>query len=143
MRLWSLHPRYLDAKGLAACWRESLLALAVLSGKTRGYRQHPQLERFRSQEHPIAAIRQYLDGLYKEAETRGYDFDRRKIGRVRVPCTVPVTLGQARFELSHLKRKLWKRDRVRYFAIREIKVPELHPLFHLVKGNVERWERGR
>ena len=38
MRLWSLHPRYFDSKGLTAAWREALLARAVLTGQTRGYR---------------------------------------------------------------------------------------------------------
>ena len=46
MRLWSVHPRYLDTAGLTACWREALLAQKVLTGATRGYRRHPQLERF-------------------------------------------------------------------------------------------------
>ncbi|WP_343214776.1 pyrimidine dimer DNA glycosylase/endonuclease V, partial [Dokdonella sp.] len=40
MRLWSLHPRYLDPQGLVALWREALLAKAVLRGETRGYTQH-------------------------------------------------------------------------------------------------------
>jgi hypothetical protein len=43
MRLWSLHPQYLDPQGLVALWREALLAQAVLRGKTRGYKHHPQL----------------------------------------------------------------------------------------------------
>lgn len=46
VRLWSLHPRYLDTAGLTAGWREALLAQKVLTGVTRGYRHHPQLERF-------------------------------------------------------------------------------------------------
>jgi len=50
MRLWSLHPAYLDARGLGALWREGLLAQAVLRGKTRGYRSHPQLERWRARD---------------------------------------------------------------------------------------------
>jgi hypothetical protein len=33
MRLWSLHPEYLDANGLVALWREALLAQAFLQGK--------------------------------------------------------------------------------------------------------------
>ena len=52
MRLWTLHPRYLDARGLVALWREALLAQKVLRGKTRGYRAHPQLQRFREQADP-------------------------------------------------------------------------------------------
>ena len=60
MRLWTLHPRYLDAAGLVALWREGLLARAVLRGKTRGYRHHPQLERFRCHASPRSAINRYL-----------------------------------------------------------------------------------
>jgi hypothetical protein len=33
MRIWSLHPKYLDSKGLVALWRESLLAKNVLRDK--------------------------------------------------------------------------------------------------------------
>jgi hypothetical protein len=36
MRLWTLHPKYLDARGLVALWREALLAQKVLRGATRG-----------------------------------------------------------------------------------------------------------
>jgi hypothetical protein len=60
MRLWSLHPKYLDAKGLVALWREALLAQAVLRGNTRGYQNHPQLLRFRQQSSPLSAIASYL-----------------------------------------------------------------------------------
>jgi hypothetical protein len=56
MRLWSLHPCYLDRQGLLALWREALLAQKMLQGQTRGYRFHPQLERFRAQSDPSAAI---------------------------------------------------------------------------------------
>src|SRR5262245_37397839 len=105
MRLWSLHPSYLDAKGLVACWRESLLAKAVLSGRTRGYRSHPQLHRFRSHRDPIAAINEYLRALYNEAVVRGYEFDRRKLGRTRTSRRIAVRSDQVRFELQHLSRK--------------------------------------
>jgi hypothetical protein len=43
MRLWSLHPQYLDPAGLVAVWREGLLARAVFAGQTTGYKHHPQL----------------------------------------------------------------------------------------------------
>jgi len=141
VRLWSLHPQYLDAKGLVACWRESLLAKAVLSGKTRGYRDHPQLERFKSQPLPLEAMRFYLKSLYDEARRRGYEFDRRKIGRVRRVRRIPITSGQARYEMSHLKRKLWRRDRKRFYLHRHVITPTLHPLFRLGTGPVEKWER--
>lgn len=54
MRLWTIHPKYLDTRGLTALWREALLARKVLKGLTIGYRHHPQLERFRQQARPVA-----------------------------------------------------------------------------------------
>ena len=71
-----IHPRYLDAKGLVAAWREGLLAQKVLRGETRGYTRHPQLARFHAQPDPlrlIAALSRRL--LAKEASRRGYAFD--------------------------------------------------------------------
>jgi len=70
MRIWSLHPKYLDTKGLVALWRETLLAQHVLEGKTKGYKNHPQLDRFKRSKKPIEVINQYLAGVYAEALTR-------------------------------------------------------------------------
>ena len=140
MRLWSVHPKYLDTKGLIACWRESLLAKAVLSNKTKGYKFHPQLYRFRSHPKPLAAINQYLFELYKESLNRGYSFDKRKIGRTKTNLKIKVTLGQVNYEKLHLKRKLWKRDRKKCALLKEIDVPELHPLFKMIPGKIEDWE---
>jgi Pyrimidine dimer DNA glycosylase len=140
LRLWSLHPKYLDTKGLVACWRESLLAKAVLSNKTKGYKFHPQLNRFRSHPNSLSAINRYLLELYKESLNRGYSFDKRKIGRTKADIKINVTSGQAEFEMQHLKRKLWKRDKKKFIQLKEIKTPELHPLFKLIKGEIEPWE---
>lgn len=63
MRLWTVHPRYLGAKGLVAAWREALLAQKVLAGRTRGYRAHPQLRRFQAHPWPPGAIAAFLRGL--------------------------------------------------------------------------------
>src|SRR5579862_5032823 len=79
MRLWTLHPKYLDAKGLVALWREALLAQKVLRGKTKGYRHHPQLARFKAHENPVVALAAYLREVHKEAKRRGYAFDGSKI----------------------------------------------------------------
>lgn len=140
MRLWSIHPRYLDVKGLVACWREALLAKAVLTGKTRGYRHHPQLRRFRLQTRPAAAINEYLRGLFIEASRRGYSFDARKLGRTRFPGKIPVTLGQMRFEATHLRRKLKTRERRHLKPLKRVRKPVPHPLFRIRRGPVEDWE---
>ncbi len=104
---------------------------------------HPQLIRFRAHPTPVAAVNRYLFELYIEATKRGYTFDRKKIGRMRSDRKIPVTRGQADYEMAHLKRKLRKRDHKKYLAIRTVKTPELHPLFKIVKGSIEMWERGR
>jgi len=141
MRLWSLHPKYLDAKGLVAVWREGLLARKVLLGKTHGYRNHPQLERFRNQKNPVASVERYLHAICDEASERGYSFDRGKLGRKHSNLRMTVTTKQLSYEVDHLKKKLWKRDRLRFQSLRRLKTVLPHPLFKLIKGNIEEWER--
>lgn len=196
MRIWSLHPSHLDRMGLVACWRETLLAQAVLAGRTKGYRNHPQLDRFRAQPEPLDAVGAYLSAVADEARARGYRFDASRILRApgtatvaggrtaagtpadaaqgtaaramvtdpgesahapegdagaapatgrgashpNAAGTIPVTLGQLDFEWAHLGRKL--RERSPEQAARwEIETPTAHPLFRVVPGDIESWER--
>jgi hypothetical protein len=141
MRIWSIHPKYLDAKGLVALWRETLLAKHVLEGKTRGYRNHPQLFRFKSAKKPIRSINVYLTAIYKEAVKRGYDFDKKKITSDSYPEKLSVTRGQVEYERSHLLKKLKIRDKVRYVVLRSEKKITTHPLFIMKNGEIEDWER--
>ncbi|WP_332672056.1 pyrimidine dimer DNA glycosylase/endonuclease V [Aromatoleum sp.] len=141
MRLWSLHPKYLDPQGLVALWREALLARAVLRGETKGYRNHPQLERFRSQADPVSAIGAYLAAVYSEAVARGYSFDRSKIGSVDAGVQLPVTDGQIAYEWRHLLHKLATRNPALYEQWRSCDEPECHPLFVVRPGQIEPWER--
>ena len=141
MRLWTLHPRHLDARGLVAAWREALLAQKVLRGGTRGYRHHPQLARFRAQPRPVAAIAALLAGLAKEARRRGYQFDTTKIARTRRPGRIAETRGQLLFEWRHLRAKLRKRAPPAYRRLRGVIRPDAHPLFRIVPGGVREWER--
>ena len=121
MRIWSIHPKYLDAKGLVALWRETLLAKHVLEGKTRGYRNHPQLDRFKQMDKPIHSINQYLATVYNEALTRNYNFDKEKIGWDFEPSIMYVTIGQIKHETGHLLNKLRIRDKQRFDQLISIK----------------------
>lgn len=141
LRLWSLHPCYLDPAGLVAAWREALLARAVLRGATRGYRAHPQLERFRTQPSPLTAINAFLAALYDEARARGYRFDRRKLGRVTPHARIPVERGQLEFEMQHLRRKLKARNPAWHRSVVAVKVARPHPLFRVRSGGIAAWER--
>jgi hypothetical protein len=141
MRLWTLHPRYLDSKGLVAIWREALLAQKVLQGKTKGYRHHSQLIRFQKHHRPIAVLAAYLTAILKEAKTRRYHFDGSKISRSRFYGKLMETDGQLLYEWRHLKRKLRKRDYQKYLLIKSIKNPKPHPLFRIISGPCQDWER--
>lgn len=141
MRLWSLNPQYLDRQGLLAVWREGLLAKKVLEGKTKGYKNHPQLNRFKNSTEVLELINAYLYGIYLEAEKRGYKFSADKIDNLKIlHKKIKVNSGQVDYEFSHLLNKLKTREISRYKAQKDIKNPELHFLFTVVPGEVEDWE---
>ena len=143
MRLWSIHPGYLDARGLVALWREGLLAQKVLQGHTKGYKNHPQLRRFKNTKNPVGAIASYLRCVVNEADNRGYYFDRSKIVNKKSTAKIPVTSGQLEYEFTHLLGKLKKRAPGLYFKLNKLesKNIELHPGFNQVAGDVEDWEK--
>ena len=143
MRLWSLHPKYLDAKGLVALWREALLAKAVLSGLTKGYTKHPQLKRFKEDPSPLDRINQYLSEVYSEAVRRNYQFNKDKINWDFIPSELKVTSGQLAFERTHLLSKLKMRDPKKYNEILKIEPLEPHPLFITIDGGIEKWEKSQ
>jgi hypothetical protein len=144
MRLWSLHPRYLDTPGLVAVWREGLLAQAVVAGRTRGYRRHPQLQRFSEAPVPEHYVAAYLDGIHAEAARRGYRFDSQRIGPGRVAAGfLSVTDGQLGYEWLHLRKKLAARDPRWLERFGDVTLPDPHPLFRVVPGDVASWETGR
>lgn len=141
MRLWSVHPSYLDSKGLVAVWREGLLALHVLSGKTKGYVNHPQLIRFKKHSQPLEAIVWYLHSIVDEADRRGYSFKREKLPSVTAVKQMAVTKGQLEFEMKHLLEKLSIRDPNQFSLLKDEKIFLTHPIFKLVQGGVEAWEK--
>jgi hypothetical protein len=141
MRIWSLHPKYLDTKGLVALWRETLLAKKVLEHKTKGYKEHPQLIRFKASTHPVNAINFYLETVWLEAKKRNYNFDKSKFVEITDIEKLNVNSGQLDFEKSHLLKKLKFRDEKKYNEIIDIVNFETNPLFNLINGEIEPWEK--
>ncbi len=140
MRIWSLHPKYLDTKGLVALWRETLLAKNVLEGNTKGYKNHPQLNRFKESENPLLSINYYLEAVYQESLNRGYHFDKNKFSTHDQPTALKVTNGQIAYEMQHLLNKLETRDIDRFNDLSDEKNIEPHPLFEIIDGEIEDWE---
>ena len=140
MRLWSLHPSLLDPSGLVAVWREGLLAQKVLTGQTKGYQHHPQLLRFREQENPLLAIGAYLNGIYMEAQKRGYNFNQHKILHLEYAPPIALHEGQLLFEQQHLINKLGTRNPDWLEKI--VCLPlQAHPIFNVIPGEIENWEK--
>lgn len=140
MRIWSVHPKYLDAKGIVALWRETLLAKNVLEGNTKGYKNHPQLNRFKAVEKPLEAINQYLAEVWDEATRRGYNFDRTKIDFDFQKIKIDVTIGQLQYEFNHLLKKLEQRDPERYKQFEKLKMVDCAEIFDVKEGEIEKWE---
>jgi hypothetical protein len=141
MRIWSIHPKYLDAKGLVALWRETLLARHVLEGKTKGYKNHPQLDRFKNSSCPLDAINMYLIEVYNESLNRQYNFDVSKLNIVKRHLQLTVNKGQLYYEFNHLLIKLEIRNHKLYEKLKEISLIESHPIFKVVEGDIEKRER--
>ena len=140
MRIWSIHPEYLDVKGLVALWRETLLAKHVLLGLTKGYTNHPQLNRFKAAADPVISIDYYLSVVYEEALKRGYHFNKTKFNKVSKPKKISVTNGQLQYETKHLLNKLKLRDPAKHKLLQHVKQMKPHPLFDVTEGGVEKWE---
>ncbi len=144
MRLWSLHPKHLDAKGLVTSWREGLLALVVLNGRTKGYTRHPPLERFRSQNDPVTALQYFLLEIHRVATDRGYHFDIKRLGPIPSCAwgdqSIAVTSGQLEFESLHLLGKLKRRSPVLAQEFDPSKIAA-NPIFVVRPGPIESWEK--
>ena len=141
MRIWSLHPKYLDSKGLVALWRETLLAKKVLEGKTKGYKNHSQLDRLKKTKDPLGFVNYYLYVIWKEAESRSYKFDKSKFVEENMPQKIDVTIGQLAFEKEHLLNKLKNRDTGLYNKFGKLSEFEPNPLFNIIEGEIEPWEK--
>lgn len=141
MRLWSIHPKYLDSKGLVALWRESLLAKKVLEWKTNGYKYHPQLNRFKNNKSTFNQINAYLFEIWQEAKNRGYNFDKQKVNTFVLEDLIPIKSWQIKFEFDHLLKKLKNRNIKKYNEIKHIKNIQENSIFKIVSGKIETWEK--
>lgn len=132
-------------KGLVALWRETLLAKNVLLGHTKGYKNHPQLNRFKEHDHPIVSINKYLIEIYEESLKRNFKFNKDKIDWScnKVPLKrISVSSGQVNYEFKHLLQKLYARDPEKYYLYIDVDILELNALFDVyVDNKIEYWEK--
>lgn len=141
MRLWSIHPKYLDRAWLLACWREWLLAKKVLEWNTKWYKNHPQLIRFKQLREPLVWINAFLSQIYLESVRRWYKFNSDKICLVSDINIIKVTEWQVQFEVKHLSNKLLIRDYERYLILSKNNKIDINSIFELIPWDIELWEK--
>ena len=141
MRLWTIHPKYLDSSGLIACWRETLLAKHVLKNATKGYKNHPQLIRFKKSPDPVLYINYFLYQIYLESVNRGFNFDKSKVDFKQVSSKLNTTTKQVEYEFNHLQKKLKLRSPDKYTENSKVKKIDVNDIFTVVKGKIEDFEK--
>ena len=163
MRLWSIHPKYLDRQGLLACWREGLGALKALKAwsisEKCGYQNHPQLNRFKKSEMPVYLLYAFNENIYRESIVRGYIFDKSRldgfvddydIGVTKSDVKrVAVTTGQINYEAEYLlplklKSRKTGTDNERLNMLQddiENDCIKINSVFKIVEGDIESWEK--
>lgn len=140
MRLWSLHPKYLDRTWLLACWREWLLAKKVLEWNTIWYKNHPQLIRFKNYQNAIIAVNAFLSQIFLESKNRLYSFWFHKIDFIVTEWIIDVTIWQLEFEKMHLLKKLQIRDIQKAEFLNKVELIEPNPIFRIIPWIIEKWE---
>lgn len=165
MRLWTIHPTFLDNEGLHGLWREGLLAQKIIEDPTHGRSNNPQIARFRNHVSPISILGAYLWTVGHEGMERGFKYNVARIedppmlGSIMVPKgssgdpRIPVTEEQIRFEFDHLFSKLEERDPVSLEKIlnysvqstikyrEDFRLKAINPAFRIVVGPIESWEK--
>lgn len=148
MRLWSLHPSFLDRQGLLGQWREAIQAKNALLNP-----DHPsniwharQLQRFKESPAPMRNIAIFLHVVADEMILRGYHPNVSLIPYYpeKIPHYISVTSGQVDYEIKFLQAKLEKRNPTflpRLWNIRLLMFNQLNPVFKEVGGDIEPWEK--
>lgn len=141
MRIWTIHPKYLDGIGLVSAWREGIGARNIIAENKIGYSRHPQLDRFRSKS--VDFLNAYLYFLNEEAEKRGYKFDKSKIASFSLKGDrIPVNKGQVEYEFKLLQHKLSVRNKEVYAVNKKVRNIQVIPIYRILPSSkIEDWER--
>lgn len=144
MRIWSLHPKYLDKKELIDSWNDGLRTIGILTRNHQGSIFRPELSRFRSQSEPIIAVEKYLLSIANEAKRRGYMVDIRKLPSIPVVVShkIPVSSGQIEYEWRQLMHVLAGRSPGFLRRIEYSPSHDINPIFYKRPGHdIETWEK--
>lgn len=160
MRVWSIHPAYLDTKGLVASWKEGIQGLNALrnprkpNGKWAMFAHHPQLIRFKRFENPELCLSEYLHFIADEADRRNYNFNRNLIlPRLdENPYQIWITCGQLIYEWDFLSHKVtcrtgfWEYGKPTINGKSTVETIAswscvVHPMVVLIPGDIECWEK--
>ena len=144
MRLWSFHPKYLDAVGLSRLINEGISGYKALTGQQKMWQNHPQLTRFKNSRYSKDFLQSYLKCIIMfqlEKKSKEIDWDDCPKSYSFWFNEIKVTEGQLKYEWQHYLKKLQKRNKKLYNELKSIEIPSPHPIFRVVKGDIESWEK--
>jgi len=110
------------------------------------YYNHPQLHRFKTED-GIRYLKFYLWEIYIEATERGYNFNKNLIGKIKEKSFIKLFVSdrQVEYEFNHLQGKLKDRDKDKYEdncnRLHEDKSIDTNPIFAVIEGDIEEWEK--
>lgn len=90
----------------------------------------------------MSCIAAFLRTVQAEGARRGHAFDAGKIARGGGVEPIDVARGQLDHKWAHLLDKLRRRDPERLGALSTVRRIQPHPVFRIVPGGVEDWEKG-
>lgn len=84
--------------------------------------------------------------IYEEARKRSYCYNKSKIVKAAEKVEpIKITKGQILYEFHILKERVKGRDPKKYKEVLELerkgRRPKSHPLFVVIEGEVEPWEK--
>lgn len=132
MRLWSIHPKYLDKHALIALWREGLLAQKALSGKGLVDEANVQLVRFKKSANPVRAIGSYLSFVASEGAKQGCKLNHERILQPNFEAKFMTTdVAQMELEVEQLKARMKTRNKDKFKLLTDVHKFEANPVFTL------------
>lgn len=154
MRLWTIHPKYLDGKRLTSQWKEGIQMMHIWKeigenpepAKRLGYVSHPQVRRLSNllvADSGLISLllHQHLTAVHEESVQRSYSFNKKLIDDLAPDCKnapkVYVTMGQVAYEFALMatKNNEWSQK----VAIDPYML--CNPIFQVVSGSIESWEK--
>jgi len=133
VRLWTIHPRYLDDEALREAWRDGLNLRRALKIGSKAAEPCPDAAPWIAESRqPVRALDLYLHAIHGEARRRGRSFDASKLGPVDTKTKIPIPSSWVSADWRDLRAIVAKRSPGFFPRIESVQRPHCHPAFRRV-----------